>query len=58
MKEFRCRKCHKLLGKYRGNLELEIKCPRCGVNNHLMHTENQSIASRRFALTVKPVLER
>ncbi|MDH7496862.1 MAG: Com family DNA-binding transcriptional regulator [Syntrophomonadaceae bacterium] len=33
MKEFRCSHCNKLLGKYRGCDELEIKCPRCGCKN-------------------------
>jgi phage FluMu protein Com len=37
---------------------LEIKCPRCGLNNHLLQTERTFIASRRLALTVKPVMER
>lgn len=35
MKEFRCEKCNKLLGRYRGCRELEIKCPRCGRVNYL-----------------------
>ena len=29
--EFRCRKCNKLLGKFRG--KAEVKCPRCGAIN-------------------------
>jgi phage FluMu protein Com len=33
VKEFRCSHCNKLLGKYRGCDELEIKCPRCGCKN-------------------------
>ncbi|MEN6459991.1 MAG: Com family DNA-binding transcriptional regulator [Syntrophomonas sp.] len=35
MKDFRCEKCQKLLGKYRECEVLEIKCPRCGAINTL-----------------------
>lgn len=39
MKEFRCKNCRKLLGKYRECSELEIKCPRCGLTNSLKRQE-------------------
>lgn len=39
MNDFRCRKCQKLLGKYRECRELEIKCPRCGTTNILAPAE-------------------
>lgn len=29
LKKFQCQKCGKLLGKYQGCKQLEIKCPRC-----------------------------
>ncbi len=58
MKEFRCQKCRKLLGKYRGNFELEIKCPRCGNNNYLLQTDYQTAASKRMGITITPALER
>lgn len=35
MKEFRCKKCNKLLGKYLKCQELQIRCPRCGADNLL-----------------------
>lgn len=35
MNDFRCRKCNKLLCRYRECLELEIKCPRCSTVNSL-----------------------
>ncbi|MDD4774975.1 MAG: Com family DNA-binding transcriptional regulator [Syntrophomonas sp.] len=35
LKDFRCQKCHKLLGKYLECVQLEIKCPRCGTQNCL-----------------------
>ncbi|WP_084502098.1 Com family DNA-binding transcriptional regulator [Fundidesulfovibrio putealis] len=34
MQEIRCAKCNRLLAKGSA-AELEIKCPRCGVYNHL-----------------------
>ncbi|HWP98451.1 MAG TPA: Com family DNA-binding transcriptional regulator [Syntrophomonadaceae bacterium] len=36
MKDFRCQRCHRLLGRYRECLVLEIKCPRCRVVNRLV----------------------
>ncbi|MEN6325541.1 MAG: Com family DNA-binding transcriptional regulator [Syntrophomonas sp.] len=39
MKDFRCKNCRKLLGKYRECGELEIKCPRCGLTNMLKRKE-------------------
>ncbi|NPV90589.1 MAG: Com family DNA-binding transcriptional regulator [Firmicutes bacterium] len=38
MKDFRCGKCNKLLGRYRECRVLEIKCPRCGQKNTLQST--------------------
>jgi len=38
LKDFRCQKCHKLLGKYLECRQLEIKCPRCGSKNCLRDT--------------------
>ncbi|NLN86014.1 MAG: Com family DNA-binding transcriptional regulator [Syntrophomonadaceae bacterium] len=38
LKDFRCQKCQKLLGKYRECQQLEIKCPRCGKKNCLYDT--------------------
>ncbi|MGR6836598.1 Com family DNA-binding transcriptional regulator [Syntrophomonas erecta] len=35
IRDFRCKKCNKLLGRCRGEYELEIKCPRCGFINYL-----------------------
>ncbi len=35
MKEFRCQKCRRLLGRYTECELLEIKCPRCGQLNSL-----------------------
>jgi len=35
MKDLRCKKCNKLLCRYRDCVELEIKCPRCGTVNSL-----------------------
>jgi phage FluMu protein Com len=42
LKDFRCKKCQKLLGKYRDCVELEIKCPRCGSRNTLGPTEKKN----------------
>lgn len=33
MKDLRCNKCHRLLGRYQECEKLEIKCPRCGTIN-------------------------
>lgn len=33
MKDFRCKKCNKLLAKEKINGTLEIKCTRCGTIN-------------------------
>lgn len=41
MKDFRCKNCQKLLGKYRECEELEIKCPRCGTTNSLKKKEEK-----------------
>ncbi|HRY13154.1 MAG TPA: Com family DNA-binding transcriptional regulator [Syntrophomonadaceae bacterium] len=38
LKDFRCHKCQKLLGKYLECRQLEIKCPRCGAQNSLRDT--------------------
>lgn len=35
IKEFRCSACNKLLGRYSGVINLEIKCPRCGKINSI-----------------------
>lgn len=44
MREVRCLKCNKLLGKIKG--EAEIKCPRCGtINNINSDRERQKSAS-------------
>lgn len=41
MNECRCRKCQKLLFKYRkfGEIEVMVKCPRCGEMN-IIKTES------------------
>ncbi|MDD3022661.1 MAG: Com family DNA-binding transcriptional regulator [Syntrophomonadaceae bacterium] len=44
MKDFRCKSCQKLLGKYRECEELEIKCPRCGLTNSLKKKEKQGFS--------------
>ena len=36
LKEFRCCGCNKLLGKYSGEVKIEIKCPRCNKLNILI----------------------
>ena len=36
MKELRCGQCSKLLGRYQGHPQLEIKCPRCRYINILV----------------------
>lgn len=36
MKEYRCKKCHKLLLKHDskfGSVEVQVKCPKCGAIN-------------------------
>jgi len=33
LREVRCLTCNKLLGKIKGEAEIEIKCPRCGTVN-------------------------
>lgn len=33
MRDLRCKKCHRLLGRYQDCEKLEIKCPRCGTVN-------------------------
>jgi phage FluMu protein Com len=51
--DFRCNKCHKLLGKYRDCLELEIKCPRCGSRNSLaqkLKNENENEREKELCL--------
>ncbi|MHC9012568.1 Com family DNA-binding transcriptional regulator [Stenotrophomonas rhizophila] len=35
MKNLRCGDCAKLLAKADGVYEIQIKCPRCGVLNHM-----------------------
>jgi phage FluMu protein Com len=41
--DFRCKRCNRLLGKYKDCKQLEIKCPRCGYNNQV-YLANESIA--------------
>jgi phage FluMu protein Com len=41
MQEIRCGKCNKLLAKGEA-LDLAIKCPRCGVINHVRATSLNS----------------
>lgn len=43
MNDFRCKRCQKLLGKYRECEELEIKCPRCGIVNTLTQLHNPGL---------------
>lgn len=38
MQELRCRRCHKLLARYKKYAELEIKCCRCGCVNYFTVT--------------------
>ncbi|HWP98450.1 MAG TPA: Com family DNA-binding transcriptional regulator [Syntrophomonadaceae bacterium] len=45
MKEFRCGKCQKLLGKYKKCQELEIKCPRCGQLNFIVFQKEKAAVS-------------
>lgn len=49
MKEFRCLKCRRLLGRYRECRDLEIKCPRCGLLNRMI----EAPASPVWALCVE-----
>ncbi len=39
MKELRCKKCHKLLGKYDILGVLEIKCPKCKALNEIVEVK-------------------
>ncbi len=41
MTEFRCKKCNRLLARFNECLELEIKCARCGMHNHLLYSGTQ-----------------
>lgn len=45
MTDFRCRKCNKLLARYVQCQGLNIKCTRCGTDNHSLDSDN----SVRFA---------
>ncbi|AWM80748.1 Com family DNA-binding transcriptional regulator [Gammaproteobacteria bacterium ESL0073] len=40
LKEFRCKKCHKLLAKISDYSELEIKCNRCKQINYYVFSSN------------------
>lgn len=46
--EIRCGKCNRLLAKGQAH-DLEIKCPRCGVFNHLSatSTDNETHEARK-----------
>lgn len=46
MKEFRCRKCRRLLGRYADCEFLEVKCPRCGAINNLKSDVDDKQAMR------------
>lgn len=35
LSEFRCGHCNRLLARYAGQGELQIKCARCGALNHV-----------------------
>ena len=37
--EFRCKKCNKLLARYSQAQDLEIKCTRCGTQNHILEAD-------------------
>ncbi|MEN6348446.1 MAG: Com family DNA-binding transcriptional regulator [Syntrophomonas sp.] len=54
MNDFRCKKCQKLLGKYRECEQLEIKCPRCGTKNILKENEKVNM---NFINNTYPLLE-
>jgi len=41
MTEFRCKKCNRLLARFDECQELEIKCTRCGMRNHLLISGTQ-----------------
>ncbi len=41
MTEFRCKKCNRLLARFNECQELEIKCSRCGMRNHLLTSGTQ-----------------
>ncbi|HGM5039169.1 TPA: Com family DNA-binding transcriptional regulator [Stenotrophomonas maltophilia] len=45
MENLRCGGCAKLLGKADGYRQIQIKCPRCGVLNHM---KAQSLSSDRL----------
>ncbi|MEN6388900.1 MAG: Com family DNA-binding transcriptional regulator [Syntrophomonas sp.] len=45
MKEFRCKQCNRLLGKYLQCKILEIKCPRCGLVNYKEFKEKIPVPS-------------
>ncbi|UYZ82782.1 Com family DNA-binding transcriptional regulator [Entomomonas sp. E2T0] len=54
LKEFRCKKCHKLLAKISDYSEVEIKCNRCKqVNYYTQSTkqETQHAKQRPIILT-------
>jgi phage FluMu protein Com len=54
LQEFRCKKCQKLLAKYRECRILQIKCTRCGETNHLFLAELQNeIAPKNYTLLNK-----
>lgn len=46
MKNLRCGDCAKLLAKADGGYDIQIKCPRCGVLNHM---KAESLPSDRRA---------
>lgn len=54
MKEFRCKKCRKLLAKVSDYSELEIKCNRCKQINYYTTSskqDNRHAKQRPFILT-------
>lgn len=44
LKEFRCKKCRRLLAKISDYSELEIKCNRCKQINYYTHISKQEIS--------------
>lgn len=57
MNDLRCKKCNKLLCRFRECLELEIKCPRCGTINSLSHhahtAKPKTVKEERTVISVR-----
>jgi phage FluMu protein Com len=49
LKDFRCKKCQKLLGRYRECEVLEIKCPRCRAINTVKQEKPEFDITRTYS---------